>query len=447
MLLLTKLRSNSLRQRLGRGITLGLLLLFGLQYWGMDFAIHSLTRSYVLSRLEHDQESLLLALDLQAGGVLLLDQTRISPTFSRPFSGHYYLIQTASMTLASRSIWNHPWQQALLPTGQVEVERPSANVGPAGQALLILSQGFEKQGQMLTLSVAEDLSALDSQINTFRWIYALLSLLFWLLLLFLQHWLLQIGLRPLQTMQADLSSLEKGQRTELGLELPSELLPLAAAFNHLLNLLHLRLERSRDALGDLSHALKRPLTRIYQLLEKRPWPELAKEAQALENLIELELQRARLAGTGKPGQMLLLQEAVNDLEAVLAPIYAEKRLLIRQLIPPDLRVYLDRQDLLELLGNLLDNACKWAATEVVIEAQITEWGWWLEIRDDGPGCPEAELKNVSQRGLRADERVAGHGLGLAIARRIVNSYGGQIRFANLKPGFVARLEIPTQIEK
>ncbi len=437
-------RPGSLHQRLARGIALALLGLFILQYLGVDLALQHLTRSYVRSRLEHDQENLLQALEMQPGGIPLLRQDRLSPTFLRPFSGHYYLIQTQSLSLGSRSLWNHVLPTLPLARGQIQMTYLASAKGPLRQPLLLLSRGFEKGGQTLTLTVAEDLSTLESQMTRFRWSYALISGLFLFVLLALQAWLLRLGLRPLLAMQADLLALEQGQKRDLGLNLPAELLPLALAFNRLLVLFQVRLQRSRESLGDLSHALKRPLTRIYQLLESRPWPEVEAEAQQLKQLIELELQRARTAGTAQPGLSVHLSEAVSDIQAVLTPIYATRALHFELDLPRDLRVWIDREDLLEVLGNLLDNACKWAASTVTIRAGQTDSHWWLEICDDGPGCPEALLADLTQRGVRADEHMPGHGLGLAIARRIVSSYGGQLTLANLSPGLGVKIEMPQQ---
>lgn len=434
-------RAGSLHQRLARGSALALLLLFMLQYAGVDLALQHLTRSYVLSRLEHDQESLLQALDMQPGGIPILPAERLSPTFSRPFSGHYYLIQTQTLSLGSRSLWNQALPVALLATGQTQVLRMPSEKGPLKQPLLLLSRGFEKRGQPLTLTVAEDLSALEQQINRFRGLYAGLSLLFLLLLLAVQARLLRLGLRPLEKMQAEIQALEKGQISQLSLDLPAELTPLGLAFNRLLLRLQMRLQRSRESLGDLSHALKRPLTRIYQLLDSRPWPALETEAHALRALIELELQRARTAGAGQPGQSVALAEAVNEILSVLAPIYAERALTFERHLPESLWVWMDREDVLELLGNLLDNACKWAAARVVIQAGQRGRCWWLEITDDGPGCPDDLLTALTQRGVRADEQTPGHGLGLAIVRRIVSSYGGQLVLSNREPGLCVSLEI------
>lgn len=427
----------SLHQRLGRGFALALLLLLGLQYLSVEWAMRHLTQNYLVSRLEHDQETLLLALDFQVGGILLLDSSRVSPTFQRPYSGHYYLIQSLSLSLASRSFWNHPIEPTWLEAGESRVSRWAD--GPAGQPLLLLSRGFEKQGQPFTLTVAEDLSPLERQLARFRWLYASVSLGMLLLLLALQRLLLRLGLRPLSQLEHEIQALEKGQVQHLSVGVPRELSSLVLAFNRLLKQMQARLQRSRESLGDLSHALKRPLTRIYQLLETRPWPELEHEAQTLHHLIEQELQRARMAGASPPGQSQSLAEILDELLPVLKALYAERELSFVVDVPRELRIGMDREDLLECLGNLLDNACKWARSQIQVLGQIQAEGWVLEICDDGPGCPSEQLMQLTQRGVRADEQTPGHGLGLAIARRIVESYGGKLMLENTAPGFCVRI--------
>lgn len=432
---------TSLHQRLGRGIALGLLLLMGLQYLAVDWAMQHLTQQYLVSRLEHDQESLLLALRLLPDGVPLLDQQRISPTFQRPLSGHYYLIQTPTVSLASRSLWEHHLPAVSLSQGKRQVVQVETI---PEQPLLVLQAGFEKQGQVVTLSVAEDLSVLKKELQQFRWQYALFSLCCLLVLLGLQRWLLHLGLKPLQALTQQLKALQQAEIAQLNPQVPVELQPVVTDFNALLDLLKQRLQRSREALGDLSHALKRPLTRMYQLLEKQPWPELEQEVQRINGLIEQELQRARMAGSGTPGLSCQLDEALSELRAVLDPLYAEKHLQLEVMLPAHMRLGLERQDLLELLGNLLENAYKWARQTIWVRAGTGVQGSWLEIEDDGPGCPPERLEELRERGVRADQRVPGHGLGLAIAQRLVEGYQGRMELANTGSGFRVRIDWPAK---
>jgi len=271
-------------------------------------------------------------------------------------------------------------------------------------------------------------------------------------LLWLQRLIVRRGLAPLEQVRRELPRLARGEIPQLSLEAPAEVRPLVAELNRLLDLLNQRQRRSRHALGNLAHALKTPLTALTQLAEQPPppgdatgwWQDLRRQLQHIRALTERELKRARIAGGGAPGQRVLLDREVADLIATLRRIHRDRELAIEARIPPGSGFAGDRDDLLELLGNLLDNACQWAESRVRLTVGANTDTLYLRIEDDGPGCPPDQLEALQQRGTRIDESRAGYGLGLAIAGDIVAQYGGTLRLGRSEDldGFLAEAVLP-----
>jgi signal transduction histidine kinase len=437
----------SLKRRLGTGLAVSLLIVFGVQWLVVSISIRTVAESYVRSRLEHDAETLLAATTFDRAGELQLDPARLDTIYQQPFSGHYFRIQSASDTIRSRSLWDQDIVVPVLETGQTHVDHTT---GPQAQILLELTQAFTKQGRPLTLTVAEDLTPLEADLHRFDLRYALVSALALVALLGLQGLIVLIGLQPVNAIRTDLRRLGRGEVTTLREDVPDELRPLVREFNHLLALLGERLQRSRQALGNLAHALKTPLTLLKDLAnqdEARRHPalraQLATHADAIHQLVDRELKRARLAGGAQPGEKLDLAQEIPRLTDTLQRLYRDKALALDVVLPPAAGFTADREDMLELLGNLLDNACKWARSRVRLILSPTP-GLHLVIEDDGPGVPPEALGELSKRGVRLDEGTAGHGLGLAIAQDIARSYDGTLTFTRSPDlgGLAVHVDLP-----
>jgi signal transduction histidine kinase len=420
-----------------RGLQLSLLAgagtLLALLLWGGGELARRLGEDFIANRLVHDGESLLAALDLTDPAQPLLDPRLANPVFRRPLSGHYYLVLAGAQTLRSPSLWDSDFSA---PAQAVGNTARSYRDGPNQQRLLLLSAGFRKQGQTVTVVVAEDIAPLLTDISLFRWAFGALALLLIAASALLQFVIVRRAFRRLDRVRGDLRRLAQGELDSLPEDAPQELQPLVAEINRLLTLLGQRIERSRRSLGDLAHALKTPLNLQLQLLRgealaDRPEPrdQLLTQASRIEALMSRELRRAQLAGTATPGRHFDVARELPDLIASVAMMHAARRLdmqLDNQLSQP---LALDREDMLELLGNLLDNAAKWARQRVLCRAWLAGDGSVnFSVEDDGPGVAENDLAQLAQRGLRLDERVAGHGLGLSIAADIAALYGGTLSF-------------------
>nr|BFD43249.1 sensor histidine kinase [Pseudomonas sp. FFPRI_1] len=381
---------------------------------------------YLEAGLRNDSESLLLALVRGPQG-LQLDERRLSPAYQRPFSGHYFRIDFADVHWRSRSLWDQE-----LPQLERAGLQGNLQLGPEGQQLLVLRSDYKRLGQSISISVAQDYTPVRESFQRMRQIGLGLGLAGLLLILLLQRLTVRRALRPLETAREQIAQLQQGQRSQLDAQVPVELEPLVAQINHLLSHTEDSLKRSRNALGNLGHALKTPMAVLLSLAlgpKLSGHPEvrriLQEQLEQMQQRLGRELNRARLAGDALPGALLECDSELPGLLATLNMIHGEHLQLSYQ-AAPGLRLPWDREDLLELLGNLLDNACKWADAEVRLSVEARDSGFCLAVEDDGPGIPEERRSEVFSRGARLDEQTDGHGLGLGIVRDIVEAWGGTL---------------------
>jgi len=422
---------RSLERRLQLGLAVALVALMGLIWVIGSQALRSMTEGFVASRLEHDAEGLLAAMVIDPGGVKVRWR-RINQVYSQPLSGHYYAIRfNDGRTTLSRSLWDQSLEIPQLKSGETRRELVQ---GPADQQLLLLFNGYRKNGQNFTLAVAEDMMPVYQERDHFmRW-FAVLALGGLLGLLLVQSIVVRRSFRRLEKVQDDMHLLEQGHVVELSEDVPAEVLPLVQEFNHLLHLLSQRLERSRNALGNLAHALKEPLNLLTHYFdasqsdsEDPEQQQAALQTGRIRTLMERELKRARLAGKDPSSRRFNSVEELPDLIAVLQQVHRGKEVSVEYQIGEVVKPFGDREDMLELLGNLLDNAYKWAVSRVICRIEGSERISIL-VEDDGKGLKDGDIHLLTQRGTRMDENVEGHGLGLAIVGDIVKIYDGSITF-------------------
>jgi len=420
----------SLERRVVVGLALVLLVVFGLLFWGAVGAVRSLGEAYVNARLEHDAESLLTAVVVGRQGQTHLREGRITSIYQQPLSGHYFqLVFDDGRQIRSRSLWDEGLPIEDVAVGAV---RTLQVPGPAGQLLQLRVAGYAKGDLHFTLTVAEDLSPLGEDIRRFQYVALLVLLGAMLGIVLTQRYVLRRGFRTLDAVRDEMREISAGRRQRLETLGPVEVRPLTVEVNRLLGYLQQRLNRSRQALGNLAHALKTPLSLITRELDGLPLQaekhrRLTDQMGRIRDLVERELKRARFAGEGG-GQPFVPQQHVPDLLDALRQLYRGRGLQIRCGMLPEGVLPFDQEDMLELLGNLLDNACKWARHEVVLEIAC-DVGLGIRVADDGPGVPEGERKALLRRGSRLDEQEGGHGLGLAIVKDLVADYDGHIELS------------------
>ena len=420
---------NSLVQRLHVGLGLSMVLLMGLISWLIYDQSQRLVDDFVVSRLEHDGEGLLAALQFDAEGKVTLAEGSISNIYRQPLSGHYFLLVTEKdEVLRSRSLWDVELSSVKLAPGEQQIRHIT---GPSEQPLLLWAGGYRKGNQNVTIMVAEDLSMLHQRLMENVLLLLVLTVIFLFLILFIQSRIVRKSFAPLRQLGHEIEQLERGDIDQLTEAVPLEVKPLVVEVNRLLMVMGCRLNRSRNALGNLAHALKGPLNLLIQLADHSETPatlkqELHQHTAALQQQIEHELIRARLAGSGSAGQRFNPAEELPALITVLERIYHDKHIEFDCRAPQQNLSNIDRHDLLELLGNLLDNAAKWAKAHVRCTIEQTD-AIHLIVEDDGSGVSEQQLASLTQRGHRIDESLPGHGLGLAIVKEIVELYHGTLQ--------------------
>ncbi|MEJ2344542.1 MAG: ATP-binding protein [Gammaproteobacteria bacterium] len=422
---------NSLQGRLTVGLLTSLIVVFVLQLMLVSLAIRKVTENYVVSRLDHENENVLSALSFNAAGAPVLDTSRLGQVYHRPFSGHYFRVATTEHVLRSRSLWDRDLN---IPNQAPGTHTRIYTRGPQHQELLVLAEGYRKQGVAVTIAAAEDISPVLADIRWFQISYALLTGAVLIALVIAQRVLVRRSLRPLEQARENLARLESGAAQEMDEAVPREIRPLVQEINRLVQVTVQRLTRSRNAVGNLAHALKTPLTVLTQLSRESAAGDDPERRQTLETqigamrrMIDRELKRARLAGEGPSGARFLVESEVPPLMDALRHMYREKNLQLESRIPAAHSFAGDREDMLELIGNLLDNACKWARSHVRLTVE-TAPGLAVAIEDDGPGVSSGQLDQLIRRGVRLDESAAGHGLGLSIVSDIVRQYGGDLGF-------------------
>jgi len=436
---------KSIQRSLSLGLIAGLLVVALLLVQTSLWLFEAGLKRSLENDLREETEGLLIAIVKGPDGIKL-DTQRLNPRYQRPFSGHYFRIELPDRTWRSRSLWDAvpAWPETSgLATELLE--------GPQRQRLLAFSAEYRRDGQPIVISVAQDYTPILDSFARVRLSGLGLVGVALLVFLLLQRYAMTLALRPLERARQQIAQLQQGQRQQLDSQAPVELQPLVAQINHLLTQTEETLQRSRHALGNLGHALKTPLAVLGSLIQREELaahPQLHAALQEqlgqIQQRISRELTRARLAGDVLPGAHFDCAAELPALLDTLRMIH-QRDIQLRWTAPSDCRLPWDREDMLELLGNLLDNACKWANSEVVLSIERSAAGYRLRVDDDGPGIPAAERAPVLDRGTRLDERAEGHGLGLGIVRDILSAWGGTLSLQDSPlGGLQVQIELPVR---
>lgn len=421
---------KSIQQRLSLGLVSVLLIVGLLLAQGSLWLFDRSLRSYLHATLQDEAQGILSAM-MRAENGIELDDRRMSAAYKRPYSGLYFRVDFANQSWRSRSLWDRELKMADHPGLQEALAD-----GPQGQEWLVYRVDYQRFGQKIIIHVARDYTPILDSFSRVQRIVLGLGAVALIILLVMQRVLVSRALQPLEQTRQQIEQLQQGQRSQLDQHVPEELEPLVGEINHLLAHTEDTLKRSRNALGNLGHALKTPLAVLVSLTsreELKSQPELHEAlVSQLENIqqrISRELGRARLAGEVLPGAYFDCAKELPELFATLGMIHGN-HLDLTWYAPAGLRLPWDREDLLELMGNLLDNACKWADSEVRLSVVQGAEGYQLIFEDDGPGIAAERREAVIARGSRLDEQVAGHGLGLGIVRDIVDAWNGSFKLAD-----------------
>jgi signal transduction histidine kinase len=411
------------------------------------------------ARLRFDLEGMIAAAEPGPSGQVSLQGRFTDPRFERVYSGWYWQIKPegkdAGEPQISRSLWDHTI--AATSTITRNGVQWSRGVGPENQHLRIVSRHVEfpitdtpstTDTRSYRFLVASDSTQLEAEVarfnNTLLWSFALLAIGL-IGGIFVQ---VRVGLVPLRRLRLALARIRDGKARKLDGHFPAEIAPLATELNALIEHNTEVVARARTHVSNLAHFLKTPLTVISNEASAHPGPlaeAVTKQVGTMRRQVDHYLARARVAGAVSAiGNRTEVEPVIDDLARVLRRIHAERGVEIAVNGASRLFFRGERQDLEEMAGNLMDNACKWAKGRVAVSA-VRMPGAMLEIvvGDDGPGLSLEELSRIGERGERLDESVPGTGLGLAIVRDIARLYGGSLSLGRSSlGGFEARLALP-----
>ena len=371
------------------------------------------------------------------------------PHYDTPLSGVYWQIEDVATleSWRSRSLWDHvlDTRNVAAPGG---VERFSTIAGPGGQSLSAMvrevSFGASAGGTptRFRVTLAEDRAPLDESIRKFGG-DLLVALAVLGVALILAAWLqVRLGLKPLESVREGIGAVRRGATQKLASHYPAEVLPLVGEVNALLEQQQKSMEFARSRAADLAHGLKTPLSVLRNLAaemkasgEAAAGNEVDEIVGEMDDRVEYQLRLSRLRMRTRAHQLSAsLNEAVDRTVAVLSRTQEGEELDWRIDVAPELKVDIDRHDLMELVGVILENAAKWGRSAVTVEAVVAGAYAELRIADDGPGLPDEQAARLGERGQRHDESRRGSGLGLAIALEVVALNAGSVRFGRAPEG-------------
>lgn len=423
---------NSLERSLQLGLVISLTILMFIFWWSVTLTSRMLTDSYVFSELVRQGSS--LAVSLTHDGILADDQSVAhASSIKERLEAHANEHPDQLVFVVSGSdTWFAPDNASLenipeLVPGQSIRRRQS---GADGEPVLAWYAGYSLGARHYVLGKQQNVSAVSEKLAVFQWFAAILAFLLLCVLLTVQRVIIRQSVEKLERIRRDMLRLEHGQAVALSEDVPSEVMPLVVEFNQLLRRFEQRLRQSRNAVGNLAHSLKGPLNLLIRssaadTLGEAEKQLIAQNAQSISRLIDSELKRARLAGRGAVGLRFDVDAELPSIVGLLEQVYSDKSVKVEYQIDTDVELMHDRQDMLELFGNLLDNAVKWSNKKVLLSMRSSN-GVVIKVEDDGPGCSPELIGRLTERGVRLDESVAGHGLGLSIVKDIVDTYSGQL---------------------
>jgi two-component system sensor histidine kinase PhoQ len=434
----------SLQARLLVALALLLLAAAAIAAWSLESWYRDLGLRAREDVLEAQVIALISSADIGPDG-RLLPQNLVEPRLATPGSGLYAEI------LGARGSWRSP---SALGSGLNLAAQPAAGERrfeharlADGTRVLGLSLGIrwelaEGGTRDFVVRAAESLEPWYGEIARVRAWLATGSILIGLFLLGGLALALRFALRPLHRLESEIMDIEAGRRERLGAEWPRELAGVTGNLNALLTGERKRLERYRATLGNLAHSLKTPLAAMRSLLERgQAEPAaLAPQLDRMQAIVQHQLKRAVFGGSGATLIDLAVQEPLEQLRGALAKVYADKPVRATLAIAPGTAYPIDPGDFLELAGNLMDNAWKYCRGEIVV--RVTPWtsaewrrpGLAIDVEDDGHGIPPVVRQRVLERGVRADESVAGQGIGLSVAREIASAYSGTLEIGDGRLG-------------
>ena len=423
-----KRSAAALSTRLILGATVWLVLILALGGGVLTWAFRDTVENEFSRRLDAVLNGMIASMATNAEGGVMLTHPLGDPRFDQVYSGWYWQItEPSGGLLRSRSLWDSTLQA----TGSDTKLHLSRTQGPNGEPLLIAERDivFPDVDGFVHVMVAGDLREVSDSVRRFNLLLTIALGLLGLGLVVAVVIQVRFGLRPLRALVGDIDAVRRGTHPRLADQYPKEVAPLAQAMNGVLDKDAELIERARRHVGNLAHGLKTPLAVISAEMEGEPDRRvLHEQIQVMRRLIEHHLGRASAVASagGRIGAVTKIAETARDVAGVLAKVFAEKNLTIEVKIDDAAVFPGHREELEEILGNLMENACKWASSRVRLSTEQTTEHVKLLVEDDGPGMSEEQAAEASRRGKRFDEIAPGWGLGLSIVSDLVEVTGGTL---------------------
>lgn len=437
---------RSLRLRLLGGAALWIVLALVIAGLGIGWMFTANVERSMRDGLTASLNRLVAQIDPAAADPVPADALP-DPRYGTPFSGVYWQVEAIASgeTWRSRSLWDHVLDTsgATAPGG---AERFGTLAGPSDQSLsgMVREVSFASDAgpKLFRVTLAEDRAVLDESIRRFGGdLMRALAVLG--VALILAAWLqVQLGLKPLESLREGIGAVRRGETQTLPARYPAEVLPLVGEVNELLAQQRKSMDFARARAADLAHGLKTPLSVLRNLaadMQSTGHAEAGAQVDEIvgemDDRVEYQLRLSRLRMRTRAHQLSAsLNEAVTRTVAVLGRTHEGEVLDWQLALAPDLKVDIDRHDLLELVGVILENAAKWGKSLVRVETRSDGEFADLTIADDGPGLPEDQIAQLGVRGQRHDESRRGSGLGLAIALEVVALNSGTVQFSRAAEG-------------
>ncbi|MES9990357.1 MAG: ATP-binding protein [Candidatus Thiodiazotropha sp.] len=443
----------SIHQRLLIAASLVLTAFLGLTGLALDKAFRSASEEAFQARLFSSVYALLAAAEEDEAGGLKMPDVLTDPRFNRPDSGLYAQVRAKSKGFfwqSPSSLGHSIGLQREMQPGESKIDRFKLDESTVmGLSFGVAWEDFQGRELHYVLMVAEDLKPLQEQVAAFRD-----TLFIWLggaalLLLLVQGWVLRWGLRPLREVAQGLSDIESGSADQLLGDYPKELNRLTSNINSLIRHAQARQQRYRDSLGDLAHSLKTPLAVLQGISEsdneqgQTMRKALREQVDRMNQIVSHQLQRAAASGRTVLTQTVPVKPVVERIVGSLDKVYREKGIDWELDIVAGCDFPGDEGDLMELLGNLMENACKYGKDRVRVCAQ-RDRGLHISVEDNGSGIPPDQAEAVLRRGHRADQQQPGQGIGLSVAADITIAYGGRVEIGTGQElgGAVIHLYLP-----
>jgi len=428
-----RIRSLSFRLLLAEGLVL--IVFFVLVAVVLEQGFRESAEQSLQERLQIQIYSLLSAAELNNAGELKMSPSLYEPRFEYPGSGLYSFIQQAK----KRPIWSSP--SAI---GLEVIPAPELRPGQwvflfdkhyryvlHNQVVLKNAEGDEEE---FTFTVAEDATFISSQVARLQKILMFGLSVIGVVLVSIQFAVLRWSLQPLRSIVKDLEAVEKGDKTHLDGDYATELQGLAGNLNVFISIERAHLERYRNNLADLAHSLKTPLAILRGCVESFIGNKdtVQEQITRMNEIIEYQLQKAAAKGEHKAIKMTDLSAIISKISSSLNKVYIDKAITFDITVPESCLIYCEEGDLYEIVGNLMDNACKWCRQTVKVSVLLNQrkarrdFSVLLLIEDDGPGIPVGKFNDILKRGGRADENIHGHGIGMTVVYDLIGLLGGKL---------------------